>query len=79
MTNGEPVIFEINPRFSGSGILTVKAGANIPLLAVQDAYEGTISSKVGFVEGIAFSRYFNHVIFKMPAEGSDHPDKSCTA
>ena len=79
MINGEPVIFEINPRFSGSGILTVKAGANIPLLAVQDACGSTIPSEVGFVEGVAFSRYFDNVIFKMSVKGSDHPDQSSIA
>jgi len=66
--DGKPVIFEINPRFSGSGILTVKAGANIPLLAVQDAFGGKIPSEVGFDEGVVFSRYFDEVFFKKSEE-----------
>jgi carbamoyl-phosphate synthase large subunit len=62
---GKPLIFEINPRFSGSGILTVRAGANIPLLAVQDACGTKIPQEVGFDEGVVFSRYFDEVVFKM--------------
>lgn len=68
LVDGEPVIFEINPRFSGSGILTVRAGANIPLLAVRETSGCQIPSEVGFDEGIAFSRYFDEVVFKMLRE-----------
>ena len=62
--NGEPFFFEINPRFSGGGILSVRAGANIPLLSVQEACGCPHSGKVGFEEGVAFSRYFSEVFFK---------------
>ncbi len=66
--DGQPVIFEINPRFSGSGILSVRAGANLPLLAVQDACGGKIPSEVRFEEGVVFSRYFDEVTFKASEE-----------
>jgi carbamoyl-phosphate synthase large subunit len=64
LVNGEPFVFEINPRFSGGGILTVKAGANIPLLSVQEACGLPIPRKVDFEEDVAFSRYFKEVFFK---------------
>ena len=67
---GKPLIFEINPRFSGSGILTVHAGANIPLLAVKEACGMKIPNDVGFEEGIVFSRFFDEVFFKVH-NGSD--------
>jgi carbamoyl-phosphate synthase large subunit len=70
LVDGEPAIFEINPRFSGSGILTVKAGANIPLLAMQETCGYDIPSEVSFDEGVVFSRYFDEVIFRKALEGN---------
>jgi carbamoyl-phosphate synthase large subunit len=64
LVDGEPVVFEINPRFSGGGILTVRAGANIPLLSVQEACGCRSTGKVGFEEGVFFSRCFHEVIFR---------------
>jgi len=70
IVDGKPLIFEINPRFSGSGILTVHAGANIPLLAVREAYGLKIPTDVKFNVGIGFSRVFDEVFFKLP-KGSE--------
>ena len=64
--DGEPKIFEINPRFSGTGILTVKAGVNIPLLAVKETCNIKIPTNIDFEEGIILSRYFDEVTFKLP-------------
>jgi carbamoyl-phosphate synthase large subunit len=61
--NGEPVVFEINPRFSGGGILTVRSGANLPLLSVREACGNPLPDVVDFCEGIVFSRYFKEVVF----------------
>jgi carbamoyl-phosphate synthase large subunit len=71
--DGKPLIFEINPRFSGSGILTVHAGANIPFLAVQEACGMKIPNYVEFEEGVVFSRFFDEVFFQIP-KGSECPD-----
>jgi carbamoyl-phosphate synthase large subunit len=61
---GEPIIFEINPRFSGTGILAVKAGANIPFLAVREICGMKIPTNVCFEDGVFLSRYFDETIFK---------------
>lgn len=63
--NGEPKIFEINPRFAGTGILSVKAGANIPLLAVKEMCNLKIPPNIEFKEGLVLSRYLEEVFFKI--------------
>jgi carbamoyl-phosphate synthase large subunit len=62
--DGKLKIFEINPRFSGTGILSVKAGANIPLLAVEMMCGVKIPDNISFNEGLIISRYFEEVFFK---------------
>lgn len=62
--NGEPKIFEINPRFAGTGVLSVKAGVNIPLLAVKEISNMKIPTNINFMEGLVVSRYFKEVFFK---------------
>lgn len=71
--DGEPEIFEINPRFAGTGILSVKAGVNIPLLAVNDMCGLKIPTEIEFEEGVIASRYFKEVFFK---RGATDPDKN---
>jgi carbamoyl-phosphate synthase large subunit len=61
--DGEPKIFEINSRFAGTGILSVKAGVNIPLLAVKEMCNLKISSNIHFKEGLVVSRYLEEVFF----------------
>jgi carbamoyl-phosphate synthase large subunit len=61
----ETRIFEINPRFAGAGILSVEAGVNIPLLAVQEICNLKILTKVDFMEGIVLSRCFDEVFFNI--------------
>jgi len=63
--DGEPKIFEINPRFAGTGILSVKAGVNIPLLAVKEACNMRITTNIDFDEGLVVSRYFEEVFFNI--------------
>ncbi len=41
MRDGDPVIFEINPRFSGGIPLTIQAGADFPRMLVRMALGGT--------------------------------------
>jgi carbamoyl-phosphate synthase large subunit len=47
MVNGRPVIFEINPRFSGGIPLTIAAGADFPQMLVQLAIGRTVKPSVG--------------------------------
>jgi carbamoyl-phosphate synthase large subunit len=54
----ETKIVEINPRFSGTGILSVMAGANIPYLALRDICNMRIPSQIDFEDGLILSRYF---------------------
>lgn len=61
--NKEPKIFEINPRFAGTGILSVEAGVNIPLFAVKQACNMSIPSEIDFDEGLVISRYFGETVF----------------
>lgn len=63
--NGEPKIFEINPRFAGTGILSVKAGVNIPLMALNEICNVEIPKDLDFVDGLAVSRYFKEIFFKI--------------
>jgi len=47
MKGGEPVIFEINPRFSGGIPLTIEAGADFPRMLVQLAVGGRVDPSIG--------------------------------
>jgi carbamoyl-phosphate synthase large subunit len=62
---GEAKIFEINPRFAGSGILSVEAGVNIPVLAVKEICNMNIPKNIDFREGVVLSRYFDEVFFNI--------------
>ncbi len=57
----ETKIVEINPRFSGTGILSVMAGANIPYLALREICGKRIPSKIDFEDGLILSRYFEEI------------------
>lgn len=63
--SGEPKIFEINPRFAGTGILSVNAGVNIPFLAVKEACNMKVPTNIDFDEGLVVSRYFEEVYFNI--------------
>jgi carbamoyl-phosphate synthase large subunit len=63
--SGEPKIFEINPRFAGTGILTVKAGVNIPLIVLNEICDMKTPTSLDFIEGIAMSRYFEEAYFRI--------------
>ena len=47
MKGGEPVIFEINPRFSGGIPLTIEAGADFPRMLVRLALGGKVEPSIG--------------------------------
>lgn len=61
--DGKPTIIEINPRFAGTGILSVKAGVNIPFLALREICNMKIPNNIDFKEGVVMSRYFEEVFF----------------
>jgi carbamoyl-phosphate synthase large subunit len=47
MRGGEPVIFEINPRFSGGIPLTIQAGADFPQMLVRMALGRHVAPQIG--------------------------------
>ena len=47
MVDGAPVVFEINPRFSGGIPLTIEAGADFPLMMLQVAAGYRVASVIG--------------------------------
>lgn len=53
MRRGEPVIFEINPRFSGGIPLTIQAGADFPQLLLKLAMGRPVAPAIGaFRDGL---------------------------
>jgi len=63
--NDEYFLIEINPRFAAGGLmLTVEAGANIPLLYVKEALGHPISEEECKVKtGLTMTRYWQEIIF----------------
>jgi len=55
--NGKATIFEINPRFAGTGILSVMAGVNLPALAVKDLCGMEMPTSFDFQDGLFITRY----------------------
>ena len=47
MRRGEPVIFEINPRFSGGIGLTIQAGADFPAMLIRLALGRRVEPEIG--------------------------------
>src|SRR5262245_27221345 len=47
VVNGRPVVFEINPRFSGGIPLTIEAGADFPRMLVQLAAGRSVAPALG--------------------------------
>jgi carbamoyl-phosphate synthase large subunit len=72
----EAKIVEINPRFSGTGILSVKAGANIPNLALRETCNMKIPSKIDFEDGLILTRYFEEVYFKKERYSNANQDSN---
>ncbi len=60
----ETQVTEINPRFSGTGILSVMAGANIPYLALREICSMGVPSHIDFEDGLFLSRYFEQTYSK---------------
>jgi len=60
-SNGKSFIFEINPRFAGTGILSVKAGVNLPALIAKNLCGIGMSVSFDFKEGLIITRYMEEV------------------
>ena len=70
IVDGRPVVFEINPRFSGGIPLTIAAGADFPLMLVQLALGRRVAPRIGaFRDGLWMSNY-EEAVFLEADEGS---------
>jgi carbamoyl-phosphate synthase large subunit len=68
MVGGVPIIFEVNPRFSGGIPLTIAAGADFPRLLVDLARGRTVEPAIGrFRDGLWMSSFESSVFV---ADGS---------
>jgi carbamoyl-phosphate synthase large subunit len=58
MRGGQPVVFEINARFSGGIPLTIAAGADFPAMLLQLAKGQTVQPQIGaFKDGLWITNY----------------------
>lgn len=61
---GRPIVFEINPRFSGGIPLTIEAGADFPRMLIQLALGQRIDPMIGqFRDGLWMSSYESSLFF----------------
>jgi carbamoyl-phosphate synthase large subunit len=63
VVNGRPVIFEINPRFSGGIPLTIAAGADFPHMLVQAARGREVSPAIGRFRDALWMTSFETSVF----------------
>ena len=58
MVHGRPIVFEINPRFSGGIPLTIAAGADFPRMLVELTRGGDVAPAIGrFRENVWITNY----------------------
>jgi carbamoyl-phosphate synthase large subunit len=68
MRGDVPVVFEINPRFSGGIPLTVAAGANFPSALVRMALGESLAPRIGDFRANLWMTKYDAALF-LPAEG----------
>ncbi len=62
---GRPYFFEINPRIGSAVVLTIRAGINIPFLAVKNILGMRIPRLIGkFQENVVMLRYWEEIYTK---------------
>jgi carbamoyl-phosphate synthase large subunit len=70
IVDGRPIVFEINPRFSGGIPLTIAAGADFPRWLVELALGHDVPSKVGrFFDDVWMTNYEASMFISGPAVG----------
>ncbi|MEO7276179.1 MAG: ATP-grasp domain-containing protein, partial [Vicinamibacterales bacterium] len=73
MVGGVPMVFEINPRFSGGIPLTIEAGANFPRMLLDLARGKRVEARIGhFTAGLWMTSY-EAAIFLQADEASVFP------
>ncbi|MFA5156661.1 MAG: ATP-grasp domain-containing protein [Candidatus Omnitrophota bacterium] len=69
--NNRPYFFDVNPRIGSASILTIEAGVNIPLLAVQNILGRNIDkAPAKFMANVVMLRYWGN-IFTYPKRQMD--------
>jgi carbamoyl-phosphate synthase large subunit len=72
VVSGRPVVFEINPRFSGGIPLTIAAGADFPRMLLQLARGQRVAPAIGaFRDGLWMSSYEEAVFLEPDAVTGD--------
>lgn len=70
VVDGQPVIFEINPRFSGGIPLTIAAGADFPAMLVALLRGQSVRPSLGrFIDGMWMTSYESSVFVHADAVG----------
>ena len=70
LVDGRPVVFEINPRFSGGIPLTIAAGADFPRWLVDLALDRPVPAAIGrFFDDIWMTNYESSIFMSGPAIG----------
>jgi carbamoyl-phosphate synthase large subunit len=67
MRGDEPVIFEINPRFSGGIPLTIQAGADFPRMLLRLVLGGVVEPAIGSFRDELWMTSFESTFFLDPA------------
>jgi carbamoyl-phosphate synthase large subunit len=68
VVDGQPVVFEINPRFSGGIPLTIAAGANFPRLLVELALGREVEDQIGsFESGLWMTNFETMIVLRADA------------
>jgi carbamoyl-phosphate synthase large subunit len=67
MRGDEPVIFEINPRFSGGIPLTIQAGADFPRMLLRLVLGGVVEPSIGSFRDELWMTSFESTFFLDPA------------
>ena len=65
VVDGRPVIFEVNPRFSGGIPLTIASGVDVPRLLVELTLGRAVRPRIGeFQAGLWMSSYETSVFYQ---------------
>jgi carbamoyl-phosphate synthase large subunit len=65
--DGEPIFFEVNPRFGGGFPLGYAAGANYPEWILQMLEGKTVAPRLAeYKKGVYMTRYYKEVIVEEP-------------
>jgi carbamoyl-phosphate synthase large subunit len=75
----KPMVFEVNPRFSGGIPLTVKAGADFPTWICKLLTGETLKPRIGaFEDGLVMMSYEDNIFRSMDVTGFDEIKKVIT-